>query len=81
MVVGHASDGTTTTVRAQDPEHPEYGSIDLVFTADPVELRQWIINDSNGGSTTVILGEMRRDVRLDNGDFVIPGKQSRRIDP
>jgi hypothetical protein len=35
MVVGHSSDGVTTTVRAQDPKNPEYGSIDLVFTADP----------------------------------------------
>src|SRR6056297_2504318 len=33
MVVGHASDGTSTTVRAQDPEHPEYSSIDLVLRA------------------------------------------------
>ena len=71
----------TTTVRAQDPAHPEYGSIDLVFTADPVELRQWIINDANGGSTTVILGDLRRDVRLDNENFVIPGKRTRRIAP
>jgi outer membrane lipoprotein-sorting protein len=81
MVVGHVSDGVTTTVRAQDPAHPEYGSIDLVFTADPVELRQWIINDANGGSTTVILGDLRRDVRLDNENFVIPGKRTRRIAP
>ncbi|MGB8624309.1 MAG: outer membrane lipoprotein carrier protein LolA, partial [Paracoccaceae bacterium] len=36
MVVGHTSDETTTTVVAQDPEHPEYGTISLVFTGDPV---------------------------------------------
>jgi len=81
MVVGHASDGVTTTVRAQDPAHPEYGSIDLVFTADPVELRQWVINDANGSSTTVILGDLRRDVRLGNERFVIPGTRNNRIDP
>ena len=82
MVVGHASDGVTTTVRAQDPENPEYGSIDLVFTADPVELRQWIINDANGGSTTVILGELRRDMRLADEQFVIPGtSDTPRIEP
>lgn len=82
MVVGHASDGVTTTVRAQDPEHPEYGSIDLVFTAKPVELRQWIINDANGGSTTVILGDLRRDVRLADDQFVIPGTRTTpRIQP
>jgi outer membrane lipoprotein-sorting protein len=60
MVVGHESDGTSTRVRAQDPETPEYGTIELVFTADPVELRQWIITDDLGAQTTVILGEMRK---------------------
>ena len=58
MVIGHGHDGTATRVRAQDPEHPEYGSIELVFTADPIELRQWVIHDDAGGQTTVILGEM-----------------------
>ena len=58
MVTDHAFDGTITRVRAQDPENPDYGSIDLMFTGEPVELRQWVINDANGGRTTVILGEM-----------------------
>ncbi|MEL7258456.1 MAG: outer membrane lipoprotein carrier protein LolA [Pseudomonadota bacterium] len=53
MVTGHVSDGKTTTVRAQDPDNPEYGSIELVFTASPVELRQWVINDGAGSRTTV----------------------------
>jgi len=59
MVVGHSQDGNTTKVRAQDPEHPEYGSIDLIFTDSPVALRQWVINDDAGNATTVILGEMK----------------------
>ncbi|MEO1140656.1 MAG: outer membrane lipoprotein carrier protein LolA [Pseudomonadota bacterium] len=74
MVTGHASDGKTTTVRAQDPAHPEYGNIELVFTDSPVELRQWVINDSAGSRTTVVLGELNKGVRLDNERFVIPGK-------
>lgn len=73
MVTGHVSDGKTTTVRAQDPEHPEYGSIELVFTSGPIELRQWIINDSAGSRTTVVLGDLRKDVRLGNDQFEIPG--------
>lgn len=73
MVTGHSSDGKTTTVRAQDPKHPDYGSIDLVFTANPTELRQWIVNDSSGSHTTVILGDLQKDVRLSNDQFVIPG--------
>lgn len=74
MVVGHKSDGTSTTVRAQDPEHPEYGNIELVFTANPVELRQWVINDDAGSQTTVVLGDLTKGVRIDNAEFVIPGK-------
>ncbi|PVA09940.1 cell envelope biogenesis protein LolA [Pelagivirga sediminicola] len=73
MVTGHSSDGKTTTVRAQDPEHPEYGNIELVFTAAPTELRQWVINDSGGSRTTVILGDLKTGVRLGNDSFVIPG--------
>lgn len=80
MVTGHSSDGTTTTVRAQDPDNPDYGSIDLVFTADPVELRQWVINDSGGGRTTVVLGDLRTGVQLAEENFVIPGKDRMRID-
>ncbi len=60
MVVGHRDDGTSTRVVAQDPETPEYGTIELVFTADPVELRQWVITDDLGQQTTVILGEMKK---------------------
>lgn len=64
MVVGHSEDGTSTRVRAQDPEHPEYGSIELVFTANPVELRQWIITDDLGSQTTVILGAMAKGGKM-----------------
>lgn len=60
MVVAHGFDGTATTVTAQDPEHPEYGSIQLKFTANPTELRQWIITDDSGSQTTVILGALER---------------------
>jgi len=74
MVTGHASDGKTTTIRAQDPKNPEYGSIELVFTANPVELRQWVINDNTGSRTTVVLGDLETGVRLANSQFKIPGK-------
>ena len=58
MVVGHEFDGTATVVTAQDPAHPEYGSIALKFTDSPVELRQWVIRDGQGATTTVILGQL-----------------------
>ncbi|WP_235000632.1 LolA family protein [Pseudooctadecabacter jejudonensis] len=59
MVTRHVSDGTTTTVTAQDPDRPELGNIQMVYTANPVELRQWIITDDTGQQTTVILGDLQ----------------------
>jgi outer membrane lipoprotein-sorting protein len=58
MVVGHREDGPSTRVTARDPDYPETGTIELVFTAEPTQLRQWIITDETGGQTTVILGDM-----------------------
>lgn len=71
MVTGHGYDGTATTVRAQDPAHPEYGNIELKFTDNPVELRQWIINDGNGSQTTVVLGGLKVGGNLSNSLFDI----------
>jgi len=59
MVVGHTHDDDTTTVVAQDPENPQYGSIRLVFSANPTELRQWVVRDDTGAETTVILGDLQ----------------------
>jgi len=71
MVVGHTSEGPATTVVAQDPEHPEYGTISLVFTGDPVQLRQWIITGEDGSQTTVVLGDMAFGVELSSRLFNI----------
>ena len=78
MVVGHTEDGTSTRVRAQDPEHPEYGSIELVFTDNPVELRQWVITDDLGAQTTVILGEMKKGGNLGTRLFDISAEIEKR---
>lgn len=71
MVTGHKSDDTTTTVVAQDPSHPEYGNLQMVFTGSPVELRQWVVTDDTGAKTTVILGELKQGVRLSDTLFNI----------
>lgn len=78
MVVGHSFDGTATSVVAQDPEHPEYGTIELKFTHDPVELRQWIVTDGQGARTTVILGELQKGEQLAASLFDIEREENRR---
>ena len=59
FLLGHFSDGKTTSIVAQDPKHPDYGNIQLVFSADPITLRQWIVTDSAGQKTVVVLDELK----------------------
>lgn len=72
MVSEHSFDGTSTRVVARDPDRPNVGSITLVFTPNPIELRQWIITDEGGAQTTVILGALEQGGRIPASYFSIP---------
>lgn len=78
MVVGHTEVDGATRVIAQDPEHPEYGTIDLVFTANPVQLRQWVITDDLGAQTTVILGDLQPAQSFASSAFSITAEVEKR---
>lgn len=78
MVTGHSYDGTATVITAQDPAHPEYGSIELKFTSAPVELRQWVINNDSGARTTMVLGALTKGGSLPNSLFDIAANTSKR---
>jgi len=78
MVVAQEYDGTATRVTAQDPDQPQIGTITLVFTDDPVELRQWVIVDEGGSETTVVLGALQQDVQVASRLFSIPQEISAR---
>lgn len=78
MVSGHREDGVKTIVTAQDPQNPEYGRIELVFTPGPVELRQWVITDNAGTQTTVILAGLTTGVSIPASSFSIPTEIRRR---
>lgn len=69
MVVGHTQQGEFTVVSAQDPENPEYGSIDMMFDESPIALRRWVIHDGSGGMTTVVLNDMATGMKLDSSLF------------
>lgn len=59
-------------VHAQDPDYPERGKIIMVFGDNPLELRQWIIDDPQGGATTVALSETRAGVEVPGNLFIVP---------
>lgn len=64
MVVGHREVNGTTRVVAQDPDKPEYGTIELVFSDNPVALREWTITDDGGNRTRVELGPFKTGMDL-----------------
>ena len=78
MVTAHTEKKNTTVVTAQDPQHPEYGNIQMVFSANPTQLRQWVVTDDAGQRTTVILGEMKTGVSIPASAFAIPNEIARR---
>ena len=62
-----------------DSEKPEEGSLTLVFSDDPLVLRQWYVTDAQGGVTTVSIADAEVNVSLDPELFVFndpaPGSQ------
>lgn len=80
MVVSHREQNGDTIVRAQDPDHPDYGYIDLIFSATPV-LKAWVIHDQGGGSTTVQLTKMSLGGFVADRTFNIRAEANRRGTP
>lgn len=65
------SDGQMRVV-AQDPNRRDQGSITMVFADNPLELRQWIVDDAEGGATTVALSSTKANIPASPENFVIP---------
>lgn len=78
MVTAHTESKNTTIVKAQDPANPQYGNIQMVFTANPTELRQWIVTDDTGKKTTIVLGQMQKGVSIPPSAFAIANEVARR---
>lgn len=68
-IAGTQVSGEFTLVQARDPDNPQYGSISLVFSDNPVTLRQWIIRDETGATTRVSLGQLTTGGRVPNRLF------------
>jgi outer membrane lipoprotein-sorting protein len=64
MVREHFADGPTTVLTLQDPTHSDYGFIKLIFTKDPVRLRQWIVDNNSGNNSTVIVENWIEDQQV-----------------
>jgi outer membrane lipoprotein-sorting protein len=82
MLVSHDEVQAATQVVAQDPENPQFGTIALLFTQDPLTLRQWVITDDLGQKTTVILGELQTGAEFAPSQFAIETElRARKVAP
>jgi len=78
MVMAHEDMGNATAVVAQDPQHPEYGSIRLIFADNPVRLAQWVVTDEVGTQTTVMLDRLETGKSYPPSLFSINAEMERR---
>ena len=60
-----------------DPEDPDQGSLTLVFHEDPFELYQWVVIDSVGLTTVVVLSEVLLDPPLTGQLFTFDDPRTR----
>ena len=73
------ADGATVTGVAHKPglveisavkeKDPRQGKITLVFTEAPYQLKQWLVTDAQGQTTTVTLYDPKTDVKFDPNIF------------
>lgn len=59
-------------VTAMDPSGEAQGSITMVFDANPIQLKQWVITDPQGLTTTIALRTVIEGAQVDMADFTIP---------
>ncbi|MCW5730601.1 MAG: outer membrane lipoprotein carrier protein LolA [Alphaproteobacteria bacterium] len=52
-----------------DPKKPKEGSITLVFSEEPLALRQWVVEDAGGQQTEVTLSDVRTNIPLKSDLF------------
>ena len=57
--------GGTLRVTVVEAAHPDLGSLTMVFTENPLTLRQWTVVDQQGRRTTVSLSDLQLGVALD----------------
>ena len=57
--------GAAVAVTVVESAQPDAGSLTLVFTENPLSLRQWIVVDQQGKTTTVMVSDLQFGMALD----------------
>jgi len=73
--------GNTVRVTVVETAEPDAGSLTMVFTENPLVLRQWTVIDQRGRVTNVALSEVQYGMTLDPKLFVYQDPYARPQDP
>ncbi|MCR9215021.1 MAG: outer membrane lipoprotein carrier protein LolA [Proteobacteria bacterium] len=63
------NDSKALRVTVVDTENPDEGSITLVFSDEPLQLRQWLVTDAQGAVTSISISNLQKNVALRNDLF------------
>ena len=69
VVTGFQRADNEIRVSVVERANPDQGSLTMVFTENPLALRQWTVVDQQGKTTTVTLSDLRYGVALDHKLF------------
>ncbi len=72
LVNGVEREAAILRITLEKADNPGLGSLTLVFTENPLDLRQWIVVDALGYVTRITLVGTQLGVELDPGLFVAP---------
>jgi outer membrane lipoprotein-sorting protein len=78
QIVGLRKNATNWSVTAKDGSGQMAGAITMVFDAQNLALREWIITDDFGGQTRVVLSNLSYNARLDPRLFILRDDSNRR---
>ncbi|CAA6604881.1 putative outer-membrane lipoprotein carrier protein [Rhodospirillaceae bacterium LM-1] len=69
-VTDFAQKSGLTHITLAQTDDPQAGSITLIFTREPYQLRQWIVRDPQGQFTTITLSDAHPGIAMDQKLFV-----------
>ncbi len=78
QIVGLQKNASNWRVTARDGSGEMDGAITMVFDAQNLALKEWIITDDFGGETRVVLSDLSYNARLDPRLFILRDDSNRR---
>jgi outer membrane lipoprotein-sorting protein len=74
QILGVDRDGGDLVLHARTSSNRTQSNVTIVFSAAPVELREWVVKDAQGGTTDVALTKVRTGGELPETLFAVPVK-------